>query len=205
MKKKTMMTSLVVALCASAQTKPFIPPSAATGTLTGRVFLITKGGDVKPARFADVYVLPKEQAAAFHDDTVKQMQEYIVDSQSLQDQERQLKRAARLGDRSAGYILSSLPPTSLIPRACLEHLVALDPGKKRPGPNGHLPLGEALMSSTVTDEEGVFNLKLKPDTYLIVVSGQGGQNLALWIDDVTIQYGQNSMKLHDPVVACPMN
>jgi len=143
-----------------------------TGSLVGKVFLVTSGGDLKQARFAEVYVLSGERAKSFKETAI-----------AIQPSDAQLRREAHPSEDADGIVAKF---------ACLKDRFA--------------KLGEVAGSApkaTQTDEQGIFQLKLKPSTYTIVVVGKGGQNYAIWTGDVTLRAGQPStMKLHEPVVAC---
>jgi len=159
---------------ASAQANKAAP--ATTAGVTGKVFLITQGDDLKEARFAEVYALSNEQARAFKAAAI-----------AVQPSAEQLKREANA--------IASPPEDAegvIAKFACLKDRFTV--------------LGDATgggAKATETDEHGIFTLKLKPGVHTIVVIGKGGQNLAIWAGDVTVRAGQNNtMKLHEPVVAC---
>lgn len=52
-----MLILLVLVVVAGAQQQKSLPARA--GVISGSVFLITKGGDLKPARMANVYLFYK--------------------------------------------------------------------------------------------------------------------------------------------------
>jgi uncharacterized protein YfaS (alpha-2-macroglobulin family) len=147
-------------------------PPLTTGSLTGKVFLITQAGDLKQARFAKVYVLSNAQATAFKDTVI------AVPPNPEQ---------AAIEDHPQNEVEKVFTKYNCLQRRWTPVLKAIDGSTK----------------GAETDEEGSFKLRLKPGSYTIVVSGTGGQNLAIWADDVTVKAGQtSSMKLHEPVVAC---
>ncbi|HZB88918.1 MAG TPA: hypothetical protein VE291_09700 [Terracidiphilus sp.] len=196
----------------SAPVKTTSKPSLKPATVSGFVFALTKGGDVKPARMANVYMLysrPAQESAAqivakspsttFAADVFRK--ESLDGEQRGNDWEKDktysdsLRCHKTLNEASRGAILKTLNWGK-------DHI-------------SQFVIGD-------TDEEGRFELTLPPDyedatfepsphgstafapgIYLVVVIGSAGYNDALWEDEVTVIPGQVvKVKMSEPAMAC---
>jgi len=175
----------VALLCLFGCSTPSVPfkPQPQKPTMAsakGRIFLITMGGDLKPARMATVYVLPpdavpnadllgKKEAA------VKNRLDYVESYRSAPD----IHTTYRNGE------------------VIREYETALN------------ALEATIQSSAVSkgfvlsaDEDGAFTLTLNPNTYLIVAFGQAGVNKGYWLSELQLSPGdQKELKMGSPAAA----
>ena len=155
--------------------------SGPTTTLTGKVFLLTRGGDLMLARFARLFVLSGEAANQFANNTT-----LFVDS------EKPIEYLRALGINNA---LSEETFRLECVQTLMNHLkMALN--LQQTSPNS--------VVASETDEEGTFKVKgLHPDSYTVLVFGRGGANAALWMEQVTLETGKDdSLKMHSTKIGC---
>lgn len=173
----------------SAQTHATAP--AATGTVEGRVFGITRGGDLKPARMPTIYLLykgrgePTEEKSADDHYSItsltaldKRLKEQIASAEAGSVEDEELKCRESLLDTDQ----------SLVDTAQW----ALDNKKAR----------QVLM--TDGDEEGYFKVaKVPVGHYRVVARGQAGANDAYWESFIVVKTGMTtSTKLTSPGRSC---
>jgi hypothetical protein len=169
------------------KTDPSATPKAASeakpkpGIVSGRIFLITKGGDIKPARLASVYLVSwdgaKNSAAQRWDD------EYLRASQ--------------------GYLAKLLDPQWSESTACKMELLAYDQATlavlQSDAPS------QLKILTGHADEEGNFKMAdVQPGLYMIVASARAGFNDARW-EEGFVQVKsemETSLKLASPAKAC---
>lgn len=193
----TLMLSVV-----GAQTRPGAKSEV---TVTGRVFAITKGGDVKPALLAHVYLYAPKSS---NDDFVVKMLSAHAELRRKMAAST-AKFAADIADSPDAETLTASQnrqTVSDIEDHC-RHLVATVDQQLNfdnslfPKPvvkNG--TSGGAYATST--DEAGAFSVRVKPGNYVILVVGQAGSNTVLWMDKVAATRSTD-VKLHSVVEACP--
>jgi len=174
-----------------------IPPKAAgptTVSLSGKAFAITKGGDVKPALLAHLYLFSAKNPISRH--ILKQVA--LIDELD--------KKLRGIADNDPGY---KVEPD--LERHCHEFLHDLDREaaddlkEKLWEPSAQHPTGPFSPTYTTdTDETGAFSISdIEPGDYLVVVRGQAGSNDALWIDKVTLVSGEaKTLKLSSVAQAC---
>ena len=167
------------------------------GTLTGRVFAITEGGDLKPARMAKVYLFYHGRGAA--------------DKRSAKEEEQELNSAAGIWLKESNKAAEAYTewlmrdgPNSSTKSRCLKELTGyikavgetldqMDAEKKR-----------QQFAKADADEEGNFNITVqRPGKYAIIALGRAGPAEAIWLDqDVRVQPGANTIKLSSPEKLC---
>ena len=195
---------------AKAAHKPILKPA----TVSGFVFALTSGGDIKPARMAKVYLLysrPAERPAS----------ELVEQSRNGQSAADVFRREVLDGEDKEKTWEEDKPYlkdltkchamlTNVYQGAIVETLHWGDDRKTQ------FVFGE-------TDEDGTFEITIPPqdmkdvtfeptprdDTafapgvYLIVVIGSAGYNDAVWADEVTVKPGETvKVKLSAPTKAC---
>jgi hypothetical protein len=161
-------------------TKPAKNPGSATvqhssgrsksvGSVDGRVFAITRTGDLKPARLARVYLirgldLPPENAVSVflekHTSGLEDLKNYADDSEELTCKRELLA----------------------VDDAILASIQWVDDNKKH-----------SQILSVQTDEDGTFLISgIVPGYYMLAARGQAGANDAYWTAD--IQFFQSGDK-----------
>ena len=189
--KRAILVILIVAASVLAQTKaPKTQVAPRTGKLTGRIFAITSGGDIKPARLANLYLF----------------YQYDTSAHSTKQEDYNLA-AAHIWNESYVSALkkfSPVPVDSVCERKLLvyqEALIAVmtwassDINKIR-----QVVRGQA-------DEEGLINMPDVPSgTYILVAFGRAGFNDAVWVLDsgeVVVKPGMEStVKAASPAHPC---
>jgi hypothetical protein len=154
--------------------------------LMGRVFAITKGGDVKPALLARVYLFPVSYS----------INEWMTSNIRARDEYEAKVEAIIAEDPSDNPFYNSL-----IAENCRNLLSDVD---KKIGTDKEIaPESFGPAYTAETDETG--NFKISPvnaGDYSLVVRGQAGSNDVLWIDKVTIAGATEALKLHSVAKAC---
>jgi|SRR5579863_28684 len=156
------------------------PPKKASnpslGTVSGRIFLITKGGDLKLARMARVYLFWENGPAAT---AVKAAagEETSPGLVYLKKYLQATKDANRSG--ASQFCRSDLLNADKAALATIdwaqEHKLA-----------DYIPIIKS-------DEEGNFSAsKLRPGLYELVARGQAGINDAYWLQEVTVKAGEKT-------------
>lgn len=170
------------------------PARVKAGAVSGRVFLITEGGDLKPARLANVYLFyggvegtkeregdaPARSALeAWHAGLLKE-------AESL---------TAELGKPEAlqwSESLSCLKDLHTYAKALVATLQWSQDNKKTD-----------QVLSTEADEEGNFKISLTPGFYILAVKGHAGFNDAFWSKSILVKSGAEiALKLSAPEKAC---
>lgn len=190
--------ALTMAINAQQQKRvaPLTTPRAAA-SVSGRVFGITEGGDIKPARFAHVYLF------------------YVWSGRPASQQTQEDKSADTAGasfmDRYSAALQRMLDElkNSNMPRDedlfCTRELLAVheavvatlgwvqENGKSK------------QFVSVDTDEEGLFRMTNVPaGRYILMARGRAGANDAFWKSELLVQAGSDvSVKLSSPETSCP--
>jgi hypothetical protein len=154
------------------------PERRSSAEISGKIFLITKGGDLKSARLAQVILLygSDEGTAAT-----------VYYNKKLENMKASYQSLVTPGDASCRAELlvfnSSLKST-------------LEWGQKN-GKRDQIRIVES-------DEEGSFHFpEVQPGSYALVAWGRAGANDAYWEDDLKVEPGQNiTAKLASPHTAC---
>lgn len=166
-----------------------LPADKATqhfGVLAGRIFLITKGGDLKPARMARLYLLwnrgPGTAAitAAGGGDTpgLFYLKKYLEETQKAKD------------SGTSAYCLSGLVSAD---KAMVSTLNWAQAHKLT-----------AYVVAPEVDEEGRFTARnIRPGIYEIIARGRAGTNDAYWLGETNVKAGERTkIKLDSVEVAC---
>jgi hypothetical protein len=157
--------------------KPTHPPSA---NFTGKIFAITIGGDLKPARLAQVYVLSGDAASKFEariSSSAADVKSQLDAMEVSKDLYERLKRVQ-----------------------CINRIVA--------NRDNVLDLRDRYPNSVVSsqaDEEGNFKINgVTPATLLkIIAFGRAGTNVGMWIEFRILEAGKDeAVKLSSPSLAC---
>jgi cytochrome c6 len=155
---------------------------AATGVVSGKIFFITRGGDLKPARLAMVFLLDAHAG------------ENARDSASL------FYYNTKLANMKASFRQLADPDDNI---SCQTSLLVFGNSLK-----STLEWNERerkdLIKIGETDEEGAFRFPgVPPGEYLILAQGHAGANRAYWEGEATAETGKEvSIKLSSPKNAC---
>jgi len=166
------------------------------GVVSGRVFLITVAGDIKPARMAEVFLFyASSDPNPLHklgDSAYKAWMEAYHEKMEEVIKEMQRRRAAQdFSDTDKGVSCRRDMETYLsVLSKTLGWVVA---NKKA----WQVITGRA-------DEEGHFRISVpRPGLYMMITKGRAGLNEAIWSDDITISPGkETTVKMSSPEVAC---
>ena len=157
------------------------PPVQAS--IKGRVFLITAGGDLKPARLPNVYLLAADES--LNQDSAKILQAALQHCLQLE----QIQRALRDFDFSQSLVNGARGEFAKYQSdlSALEMLFRV----------------HSVLTGQ-TDEDGQFTFEKVPSgSYAIAAFGQAGVNLAYWGEPLQVKAGEQSeIKLSQPVTAC---
>lgn len=167
-----------------AQTKKSEPT-----TLNTSVFLITKDGDLKPARLGIVVALYLHKLDA-KEDTVGQIYADEIEA--------------------AHAIHKNMGPTTFYTERemCLKEVEELVQDTQRTVKAMDDPAVKSRFAGqllTITlDEEGKASVKvLRPGMYVIAAFGNAGMNTGFWFEFVRIEAGKETgLKLSSPLVGC---
>jgi hypothetical protein len=174
---------LFVDLLAAAQ------PYAPAGMISGKIFLITKSGDLKPARLAQVFLLDGnagkdgDESAAYYFTLTHLAKLKAIDSKKLY---------AGLSDPEDVDRIYCLTKLRLFGESVTSTLKWNQDQKKD------------FVKIEKADEEGVFRFAgITPGKYTVLAMGQAGFNTAYWQQDVIAEGGKEvTIKLSSPEAAC---
>jgi len=188
----------LLAVIASAQQKSSSASNA--GVVSGSVFAVTQGGDLKPARMANVYlfyVFRSVKWANAHPEDEDSAGSAWLDN-STKGLEEMTKEEAAMDERAWNKNWHCH-------RELLAYSNALLDTRKWASANGK----EWQILTTTVDENGVFKVRVpRPGRYIIVASGHAGFNDAFWdapgsADEIDVASGTTmTVKLSSPQVAC---
>jgi hypothetical protein len=163
-----------------------------TGGVSGRIFLITKAGDIKPARFAKIFLFEIRS-------TDSAGQTWSIEFQkSSEDYIEELHE----------------PPAVYAEKSDYRDALALSSGSLTCMLSLSLTYGHAALAALnwpdqsfvgQADEDGVFKIAHIPlGTYRVVAEGRAGLNEARWVDSVTITQDKEPvmLKLASPERSC---
>lgn len=192
-KMATALMLMSVAAFAQQKAKLAKPTAAvvpAPGTVSGRIFLITGGRDIKPARLAKLYlfyggaILGMEDSAgmAFDKEYLKAMDAYVIE----------LKENLKLGTLTSEAI-DCEKELLLYSTAVVETLTWAETENKTI---------QAIFADA--DEEGNFKIAALPGRYTLLASGRAGFNDAFWMNGwVTVKSGEETtVKMARPEKSC---
>ncbi len=153
-------------------------PKAQTGDITGRIFLITKGGDLKPARLAQVILF-------YGSDSGTAAVVYL--NTKLEKMKESYKLLATPGDAS-----------------CRAELLVLNSSLKATLEWAQVNRKQDQARILSSDEEGLFHFAgVQPGSYMLVAWGHAGANDACWEENFEVKADQRvEVKLASPHTAC---
>lgn len=184
------------------------------GTVSGRVFAITGGGDLKPARLAKVTLIlyfsrdvadsGKERQSAGKPNGFQSPQEWLAEKQrkNWAGEVWSDKRVQALTEFNQRFMTEG---TNWSPSlACREELLSWD---KALSQTRQWALDEKKTSqivSTEADEEGKFSATVPPGVYSVLVRGRAGFYEAAWLDEgISVNAGTEiAIKLPAPQKSC---
>jgi len=164
------------------------------GSVSGRVFGITGAGDLKPARFAHVYLLFEwsGKSKASHGKDNDSQHAYLA---YLDKQNEEMKKMLAEPKGSDGDDALLCRKSILVVVEAVSYALNWSQENRRANE----------FMSVDTDEEGSFRISGVPaGIYFIVVHGRAGANEAIWsLDNISIKAGSSvSVKLPSPEEAC---
>jgi hypothetical protein len=163
-----------------AQTKKSEPT-----TLNTSVFLITKDGDLKPARLGKVVALYLHKLDA-KEDSVGQIYADEIEA--------------------AHAIHKNMGPTTLYTERemCLKEVEELVQDTQRTVKAMDDPAFASQLLTITLDEEGKGSVKvLRPGMYVIAAFGNAGINAGFWFEFARIEAGKETrLKMSSPLVGC---
>lgn len=164
------------------------------GVLSGRGFAITAGGDIKPARMADVYLLYE-----CHGKMPEADKEYQGTAGGMPFMDQELKRLTEYTQwlEENGRDLSE----SLV---CRRELLSYDSFvvQMMTWAKDQNKMWQVIIDQA--DEEGTFKTSVPhPGRYRLLIRGKAGLNEAFWNADVVVNSGEETtVKLSAPNKAC---
>jgi hypothetical protein len=168
-----------------------------TGELSGFVFLITKGGDIKPARLASVTLLYYAERQLAPDDKGPLLtagREYLINrSHEITKEYLMLKQESDTGNFKS--------EEAHCPASLLGYVGALKSTVEWAVENKKM----SQILTVDADEEGRFKaLRVPVGLYTVTVYGRAGVNQAFWEQDNVQVTADNvtSMKMTTPKKAC---
>jgi hypothetical protein len=190
---------LCFALLAQGQVKTTPPRPPITGALTGKVFAITKGGDVKPALMAHVYLYSESPYKGTVDPMGELIQSLLKNDRTYEESLTSIVEKADKKEEGNPYDDKLRRHHELdikLSESCHNFLRDIDDSI-----SSNSRIGFPFYS-TDTDETGVFNLsRIKLGKYWIVVRGQAGSSDVLWVDEIVVK-GATTIKLSSVAKAC---
>ena|ERR1039458_2241530 len=194
--------ALLLATVATAQQQHQTPERAKAGVVSGSVFAITKGGDLKPARIAHLYLLYIHRSVKFA--MANPEDENSAGIAWMKNHNREMERynteRASQG-MSWSESMACLESLHTYTKALSETLDWLTANPRK--------LWQML--TVDADENGVFKIAVPhPGAYIIIARGQAGFNDAVWeadlADPVIVNSGAaTTVKLSSPAESCLVN
>jgi hypothetical protein len=213
---RRLLAGLLIAFaCASAQQK--LPPKAAKttvsaplklGVLSGRIFAITTGGDIKPARLAKTFLFYVRRSGksveAIEEDQNSAGSAWLTEEAKALEafNEAWTKMLKQFNEAETVELQRRILGSGS--SVCLKELTAYENavigtlawGKENPTRSSQILYADA-------DEEGAFKIPAQPGIYTLVASGRAGFNEAFWDAEVTVEPGtETTVKLASPKKAC---
>jgi len=165
------------------------------GTLKAKVLLVTRGGDLKPARLGSIALLYLRKGDAKEDTVGQKFLDIMAEIHSTGDQFR------RDVSSTASNCVRLLGPAA----GCQELLTSIDTKET----DALFTVFKTIASRALElnffvgslDEDGACDFSIPlPGWYAVVVSGDAGGNKAFWMEQVKIESGQEaSLKLSSPL------
>ena len=194
----TLLSTAVFGQQKSVRSKP-APAPAPPGTLSGRVFLITASGDLKPARLATVILFYSgrmpDQVEAEPNTAGRKFAEELLGAQEIQVNaeraERNRTRPAEDEERFERRMCRTA--LQVYNQAALATLNWLE----TEGNKAH------QVVNADADEEGNFKMVAPQGNYILLAHGRAGFNDAAWWSNVAVRSGEvSTVKLAKPAKAC---
>jgi hypothetical protein len=182
-------------------------PAQKTGTVSGRVFLITNGGDLKPARMAKVQLFGDLEADRFVYPMYVWLQRNQAERMNDDTERTEEDTERRIAKLNAGVPLDALAPLPTDQERCVETLVASEAAVKDTLERAKDENKRAQIMFTETDEEeGRFSFEgVQAGDYVLVVRGRAGVHEADWIQNFSLLPGESkTIKLSEPTHSCAM-
>lgn len=192
---QSLLILLVLVVVAGAQQQKSLPARA--GVISGSVFLITQGGDLKPARMADVYLL-------YLYPSVKWVNAHPEDEDSAghawMDNYNNV-----LGDFLKVFAAEGMGWSDKMD--CLKHMQVYHDALSQTKDWASAKHKDWQILTTEADENGMFKIAVPhPGEYSILASGHAGFNDAFWVVDVPgiiVKPGATTtVKLSSPAKSC---
>ncbi len=199
---------------ATVATRPKAPPLK-PATVSGRVFALTKGGDLKPARLAKIYMFYSRPLGEPADRIVETPASSTFAADVFEKEVRDGLEEARAGQADKPYLKETTICNNLLTRGYEGAIVnTLHWG------------GEQSRTQFIfadADEEGRFQITIPPPdikdasfevgvprrdvfvpgVYLLVAYGAAGYNNAVWKSEVEVEPGATlEVKMSEPEMAC---
>jgi hypothetical protein len=158
-----------------------------SGITSGVVEAELGNGDLKPARFAKIFVIPAEKADQA--------------TSSILNLAKALENARTAARRQEG---PTGPEGSLVEMQCLTGLIKIRLSLITGSINASAsPETSQNLVGFDADELGKFQLKgIKSDSFIVVAVGKVGMNGAIWISETETASQPNEIKLSQPVLSC---
>jgi hypothetical protein len=184
---------------AGPQTKSQAKSMVNPGIVSGRVFLITVAGDLKPARMAKVYLLYMVRSVAYaeahkEDQDSAEMAFIKALIKAMEDDLKAEKEKSAAPDYHYNEGVECLGKLAEYSRALSETFDWVSTNKKE----WQIIAGQA-------DEEGSFRISVPhPGDYSLLIDGHAGFNDAVWeTHPLTVKPGiETTVKMGSPEVAC---
>lgn len=216
-------TMMLPGVQAKSQSESAVKP----GVISGRVFLITQAGDIKPARMAHVLLFydsdpsvataENDKNSVGHEWRVEYLKALIAYNaerekvmRALEDAQRQSKSGDKHERREAAKNLPIAEANlhAQVASSCSDHLLlynsALSATLKWEIANAQEKSWQLI--SEQADEDGHFKIAVpRPGKYVVIVTGRAGFNEAVWKteDPVTISPGEETtIKMGSPAHSC---
>ena len=191
---------ILAAAGGTAQQKPAPKNAARSGIVSGRVFLITQSGDLKPARMAEVYALylrPKLGNDAAGNAIEEHSASFTLADNQTKEVKAELAEYEALPMNESG----SMSDAASCRRDLLAYQNALVDTLKWASDENK----DWQIVQTEADENGAFKIAVpRPGVYTLVVHGHAGFNDAFWESGLlTVTPGSViAVKLSQPEKAC---
>ncbi len=157
------------------------------GVVSGRIFLITKGGDLKPARMAHVFLFfdRGQGSSAVMSAGGGDTPGLIYLKKNLEAIEEANKSGASKSCKSD--LLNAFKAAVATLDWAQEHKLT------------------AYVAILDADEEGNFSIgKIRPGVYELIARGQAGINDAYWLQEITVRSGEKTeVKVSSVEASCP--
>jgi len=164
---------------------PNAPPPSPPPLPTGIVAAEIGSGDLKPARYANLFVIPEDKAGPI-----------IGGIDNLRGLIEEAKKNEEMATGEPGRALSEAQCAI----ALTQMKIAMLKASMNAGEN---PETAQNLFSLNADEEGHFTLAgVRSERFVVIAIGKVGMNVALWISDPITLNKSAGMKLTQPTLSC---